>query len=85
MLSPFTTVDHRIDSFLPLEERRVLRRSAPERLRFEPPGPALIPVALEPVPQPLRRPSRLRVWLGEAPRVVTRGRPAPWPRVVAEP
>jgi hypothetical protein len=65
MLSPFTTVDHRIDSALPWEERRVLRRSVPERLRFDPPGPALIPVAMAPPPRPLRRPSRLRVWLGQ--------------------
>lgn len=65
MLSPFATVDHRIGSFFPLEERRVLRRSAPERLRFELPGPALIPVDVEPAPRPPRRPSRLRVWIGE--------------------
>jgi hypothetical protein len=65
MLSPFTTVDHRIDSVLPFEERRVLRRSAPERLRFEPPGPTLIPTPVASAPRPIRRPSRLRVWLGE--------------------
>ncbi|EYD77578.1 hypothetical protein Rumeso_00744 [Rubellimicrobium mesophilum DSM 19309] len=37
---PFSTADHRIGSSpLPFEERRVLRRSAPERLRFDPPSP----------------------------------------------
>jgi hypothetical protein len=66
MLSPFTAVDHRIHSSLPLEERRVLRRGSPERLRFEPPGPALLPRAVLPEPRPIRRPSRLRVRLGEA-------------------
>ncbi len=66
MLSPFTTVDHRIDSLLPLEERRVLRRSAPERLRFEPPGPGLIPTPVTPAPRLIRGPSRLRVRLGWA-------------------
>lgn len=66
MLSPFTTVDHRIDSALPFEERRILRRSAPDRLRFEPPAIGLlVPVAVAPAPRPLRRPSRLRIWLGE--------------------
>jgi hypothetical protein len=40
MIPPFSTVDHRIDSSpLPFEERRVLRRSAPERLRFDAPSP----------------------------------------------
>ena len=64
MLSPFTAVDHRID-FLPHEERRVLRRSAPERLRLEPSGLAPLPRAVQPSPRPIRRPSRLRVRLGE--------------------
>jgi hypothetical protein len=66
MLSPFTAVDHRIHSPLPFEERRTIRRGAPERLRFEPPGFALLPLAVVPAPQPLRGPSRLRVRLGEA-------------------
>ncbi len=66
MLSPFSAVDHRIHSHLPIEERRTLRRGAPERLRFDPPGPQLLPMAVTPAPQPLRRPSRLRVRLGEA-------------------
>jgi hypothetical protein len=65
MLSPFTTVDHRIGSHLPLEERRTLRRSAPERLSFEPPGLGMLPRALEPAPRPIR-PSRLREALGRA-------------------
>ena len=65
MHSPFIAVDHRIDA-LPLEERRVLRRSAPERLRFEPPGSAHPPVPVRPAPGPVPRPSRLRVRLGEA-------------------
>ena len=63
MLSPFTAVDHRID-VLPFEERRVLRRSAPERLRFEPPGPAILPRAVAAAPLPMRQPSRLRIRLG---------------------
>ena len=63
MLSPFTAVDHRIPS-LPYEERRVPRRSQPERLRFEPPGPGILPRAVAHEPQPIRRPSRLRVRLG---------------------
>ena len=64
MLPPFTTVDHRID-VLPFEERRTLRRSAPERLRFPPLGFAPLPRALRPAPSAIRRPSRLRVRLGE--------------------
>lgn len=62
---PFTTVDHRIDYSLPLEERRSLRRSAPERLRFEPPGPAVLPPATDDAPRPIQ-PSRLRQALGRA-------------------
>ena len=65
MLSPFAAVDHRID-VLPFEERRVMRRSAPARLRFEPPGFAPLPRAVRPALRPIRRPSRLRVRLGEA-------------------
>jgi hypothetical protein len=65
MLSPFTTADHRIGSFHPLEERRVLRRSGPERLGFAPPSLSLLPTVLEPVPAPIRR-SRLREALGRA-------------------
>lgn len=65
MLLPFTTVDHRIDSSLPLEERRSLRRSAPERLRFEPPGPSVRAPVPDPTPTPMRR-SRLRLALGRA-------------------
>ncbi len=42
MIPPFFTVDHRVDSSpLPFEERRVLRRSAPSRLRFDPPSPEM--------------------------------------------
>ena len=62
---PFTTVDHRIGSSLPFEERRTLRRSAPERLRFEPPGLAVLPPATDHT-LPLARPSRLRLALGRA-------------------
>lgn len=65
MLSPFMTVDHRIDSALPFEERRVLRRSQPERLRFDPPAPGILLQAVVPEPRPLKAPSRLRVRLGE--------------------
>ena len=40
MIPPFSTVDHRIDSSpLPYEERRILRCSAPEVLRFDLPSP----------------------------------------------
>ena len=63
MLSPFTTVDHRIDA-LPWEERRAARRSSPKRLRFEPPGLAVLPRAVAAAPSPLRQPSRLRIRLG---------------------
>lgn len=67
MLSPFTAVDVlRVDTLLPLEERRVLRRSAPERLRFEPPGLVQHPLVVLGEPRPHRRPSALRVRLGEA-------------------
>jgi hypothetical protein len=66
MHPPFTTVDHRVDSFLPLEERRVLRRSSPERLSFPVPGPAFLPAELERAPRPLTAPNGLRVRLGEA-------------------
>jgi hypothetical protein len=66
MIPPFHTVDHRIGpSFLPHEERRVLRRSAPERLRFDLPSPGapiLRPATRHPA-EPMR-PSRLRAWLG---------------------
>ena len=65
MLLPFTTVDHRIGSSLPLEESRTLRRSAPERLRFEPPGFAVLPPATADAPS-LAKPSRLRLPLGRA-------------------
>ena len=42
MMPPFSTVDHRIDSSsLSFEERRVLRRSGPERLRFDVPPPGM--------------------------------------------
>lgn len=66
MIPPFSTVDHRIDSVsLPWEERRVPRRSTPERLRFDLPGPE--PRLLYSTVEPPRawRPSRLRLWLGE--------------------
>ena len=57
MIPPFPTVDHRIDtSPLPCEERRVLRRSATERLSFDLPSPGypeLKPTAQHP-PEPIR-------------------------------
>jgi hypothetical protein len=61
------TVDHRIDSAsLPFEERRILRRSAPERLGFDLPAPGM-PIlemrAFHP-PPPLRPATSLRVRLG---------------------
>jgi hypothetical protein len=37
-----------------------MRRSAPARLRFEPPGFAPLPRAVRPALRPIRRPSRLR-------------------------
>jgi len=52
----FSAVDHRIDSSpLPFEERRVVRRTAPERLRFDlpPPGQTL-PQAVSHAPEPMR-------------------------------
>jgi len=52
MIPPFSTVDHRIDtSSSRFEERRVLRRSAPEHLRFNMPMagmPAARPEAQQP-------------------------------------
>lgn len=41
MHPPFYLVDHRIDpqSYYPLEERRIVRRSQPEVLRLSLPGP----------------------------------------------
>ncbi|TNC74679.1 hypothetical protein [Rubellimicrobium roseum] len=68
-MTPFLPpVDHRIASpSLPYEERRTLRRSAPERLRFDLPAPGtpVAPRALAPAP-PVRAPSRLRVRIGLA-------------------
>jgi hypothetical protein len=59
MIPPFSTVDHRIDSSpLPYEERRVLRRSAPQALRFDLPSPGRL--AVRPVAHPLPEPSRGR-------------------------
>ena len=63
MLSPFTAVDHRIPS-LPHEERRVPRRSQPERLRFEPPELSMLPQSIVPEPRPIRARARFRVRLG---------------------
>lgn len=80
MLSPFTAVDHRIDS-LPFEERRVLRRSAPERLRFKPPGSVPLPRAVRPAPLPIRRRARLWVRLGEA--LIALGRRLAGPEVAS--
>ena len=70
MLPFLSTVDHRIGpSPLPFEERRVLHRSSPERLRFDLPAsatPFLNLSDLPPLqPAPAARPSRLRIWLGE--------------------
>lgn len=66
MLPLFYAVDHRIDpSPLPFEERRALRRSAPERLHFNLPGPGL-PVlycAASAAPRPMSKPIRVRVGL----------------------
>ena len=69
----FSAVDHRIGSSpLPFEERRVVRRSAPERLRFDlpPPGHSLVqPVSYPPEPTRSVQPGRfarfaaiLRLW-----------------------
>lgn len=67
MLPPFTAVDvSRVDTLLPLEERRVLRRSRPERLRFEAQGLLAHPPFTLDEPRPRRRPSALRIRLGEA-------------------
>ena len=55
MIPPFSTVDHRIDTSS-FEERRVLRRSSPEPLRFDLPSaghPQLRPVARHPL-EPIR-------------------------------
>ncbi len=66
MIPPFSTVDHRIDSVsLPWEERRVPRRASPERLRFDLPGPAPLPVFVVTQPVRARRPSWVRIRLGE--------------------
>ena len=57
MIPPFPTVDHCIDSSpLPYEERRVVRRSAPERLLFDLPSSGYLdlkPTAQHP-PEPIR-------------------------------
>jgi hypothetical protein len=46
----FTVVDHRVDQdYLPLEERRIIRRSQPERLRLTLPGPGAPFVNVTPV------------------------------------
>ncbi|WP_210527038.1 hypothetical protein [Rubellimicrobium arenae] len=68
MLPLFLSVDHRIDtSSRPFEERRVLRRSGPERLRFDLPATALPFVDLKDLPPvepaPRRRALRVRVGL----------------------
>lgn len=63
MFSPFDAGGRSAPS-IPSEERRVLRRSRPERLRFEPPGAMILPRAVIPLPRPLAPPSRLRVRLG---------------------
>ena len=57
MILPFSTVDHRIDSSsIPFEERRILRRSAPERLRFDLPAPGhpLLRAVAQHPPEPIR-------------------------------
>ncbi len=65
---PFHTVDHRIDhASLPFEERRVLRRSSPERLRFDVPADTaqfLIPGDLPPPEPAAAQPSWVRMRLG---------------------
>ncbi|TNC50134.1 hypothetical protein FHG66_09240 [Rubellimicrobium rubrum] len=65
---PFHTVDHRIDhTSLPFEERRVLRRSSPERLRFDCPAATTQFLRLGDLPPPepaMVRPSWLRMRLG---------------------
>ncbi|MBP1805715.1 hypothetical protein [Rubellimicrobium aerolatum] len=69
MRPPIVGVDHRIGpSPLPFEERRALRRHAPEALRFDlpPPGPLSVPVAVPPPADPARAPVALRVRLGLA-------------------
>jgi hypothetical protein len=67
MIPPFPSVDCRFDSVrLPWEERHGPRRAAPERLRFDLPGPAAAP-SFHAIGSSgaRRRPSRLRLWLGE--------------------
>jgi hypothetical protein len=65
MYLPLTTADRRIGSPdpLPPEERRVLRRGAPERLAFDPPPPGLPLVAPHRPPLPLAGPGTERGWL----------------------
>lgn len=67
-MTPFLPpVDHRIGSSSLLEERRVLRRSAPAALRFDLPAPGS-PPELRALPSnpPIGQPSRLRVRIGLA-------------------
>ncbi len=53
MHPPFFVVDHRIDhDILPVEERKVIRRSAPERLRLSLPAPGTPVVIVGAVPPP---------------------------------
>lgn len=53
MHPPFFVVDHRIDhDILPVEERKVIRRSAPERLRLTLPAPGTPVVIVGAVPPP---------------------------------
>jgi hypothetical protein len=53
MHPPFFVVDHRIDhDVLPIEERKVIRRSAPERLRLSLPAPGTPVVIVGAVPPP---------------------------------
>lgn len=69
MHPPFFVVDHRIDhDILPVEERKVIRRSQPESLRLSIPAPGTPVVIVSGCPAPLPVTpsllSRLAGWLG---------------------
>jgi hypothetical protein len=74
MHPPFFVVDHRIDhDILPVEERKVIRRSQPERLRLSIPAPGTpVVIVATHAPLPPISPSllaRLREWLRRRRRV----------------
>ncbi len=67
MFLPLHSTDHRIGpSPFPFEERRILRRSSPEHLRFDLPAPGTPAPSFWRIhpPEPIRPPSGLRVRLG---------------------